>query len=395
MPGKRLSAWCGWPVEMPGPWPSPIEERVLTAGFGAEDDARAALASCIDAAGTPRLLPFVERRWGAQTPPALAEIARRVYLTSWRQNHERMAQLGLVLGAFRERGIDCLLLKGAALVLRHYRDYGLRDMADFDLLIRTGDLQPAVRVLLDMGWTAEEGCTPEAILRQARVRHAWQFSRGEEASCDLHWRPVARCFSPLVSDSFWNHAETGDLAGVPLKFPSATEQLFHISVHAMQWDWKAHTFWVADALTVLNGSQQVDWDRVRTLAEAARMQARLYAALEYLGSHFPAPVPKRALAAPRWERREYELLLKPCPLGMVDSIAWHIYNFRRLRPFDAGWKRTPVLLGFPQYLAAFLDVSSWAEFGRKLCAQVRARGQGDKGTSGQGGKGTRGHVLSR
>ena len=44
-------------------------------------------------------------------------------------------------------------------------------------------------------------------------------------------------------------------------------------------------------------------------------------------------------AAAGWERREYRLLLKPCPLGVYDSIAWHAYHFRRIRPFDDGWRR--------------------------------------------------------
>ena len=75
-----------------------------------------------------------------------------------------MAHLASVLQEFERAGIECMLLKGAALTLRHYRDFGLRNMGDFDLLIHPHDIERAARLLLQNGWMAEEGCSTEAIL---------------------------------------------------------------------------------------------------------------------------------------------------------------------------------------------------------------------------------------
>jgi len=331
--------------------------QILTACFGDEDQSLRALEACalpdggeIDAA-TGRMLPFLYRRWGALAGNRLVEMGHCTYLATWRQNRERMAHLAAVLDEFEQAGIPCMLLKGAALILRNYRDYGLRGMGDFDLLIRPSDLERAVGLLIRNGWTPEEGCSLEAILRQARVRHAWQFFRADQ-SCDLHWRPLARCYSPEVSEMFWQGSEAVELEGHAVQVPGATDQFFHTSVHAMHWEWTRNLYWMADAITALRDGEP-DWDRVAALAAKSGMRAQLAGALAALAAQFQLAIPKQVSGAdvPAWEQREYRLMQKPCPLGLVDSIAWHRYHFRRIRQFDSRWSGIPAWTGFPQYLA--------------------------------------------
>ena len=86
-------------------------------------------------------------------------------------------KLNYLLGytRFKEAGIRWMALKGAARAMRDW-DTGLRAMADLDVLIQPEDLARAAGVLTGAGYRAEDDATPDAILRQARVRHAWQFS---------------------------------------------------------------------------------------------------------------------------------------------------------------------------------------------------------------------------
>jgi len=354
--------------------------QILTACFGDEDESRRALEACalldrgeIDAA-TGRLLPFLYRRWGALTGNRLVEMGHCAYIATWRQNRERMAHLGSVLLEFEKAGIPCMLLKGAALTLRHYRDYGLRGMGDFDLLIHGSDLERAADLLMQTGWTPEEGCPTDAIRRQSRVRHAWQFFGSDKQNCDLHWRPLARCCSPQVTEMFWQGAEPFDLDGHAVRVPCPTDQFFHTCVHAMHWEWTPNLYWMADAITVLRDGQP-DWDRAAALATKSGMRIQFAQALAALAAQFHRIVPKQLLGAdvPPWQQHEYRLMQKPCPLGMWDSVAWHIYHFQRLRPFDSRWSKTPGWIGFPQYLAAFLNASDWHTFLTKLWLQVKRR----------------------
>ena len=355
-------------------------DLLLTACFGNGDESRLALEACMASAGggidsaTRRLLPVLYRRWGALSAGSLIETAHRVYIATWQQNRERMALMASVLRELESAGIECMLLKGAALTLRHYRDFGLRSMGDFDLLIHEADVEPAARLLLQNGWTAEEGCPAEAVRRQSRVRHAWQFTRGDTGNCDLHWRPLARCYSPQVAGMFWSGAETVAFDGRAVKIPCPTDQFFHVCVHAMHWEWTPNLYWIADAVTVLRDAE-ADWDRAAALAASSNMQTRFSQALLVLRSRFHSDIPEHALAAnaPAWERREYSLMQKPCPLGPLDSAAWHLYNFRRLRPFDAEWREASVWRALPQYLAAFLDAPTGRTMLARLWAQFKLR----------------------
>jgi hypothetical protein len=384
MPPMPPGTFCGW-WRSEGVNPKRIDpERLLQACFGDAGESQLAFESCVAAdiasggAGIEpaarRLLPFFYRRWCASSSGSLIETAHRVYLATWQQNRERMASAASVLRQLESAGIECMLLKGAALTLGHYRDYGLRSMGDFDLLIHHADVERAAGLLLQDGWTAEEGCSAEAIRRQSRVRHAWQFTRGDTENCDLHWRPLARCYSPQVAGMFWEGAEAITLDGQAARIPCPTDQFFHVCVHAMHWEWTRNLYWIADALTVVRDAEP-NWDRAAALAASSEMQTRFTEALLVLASHFRLAVPEQAFAAeaPAWERREYMLMQKPCPLGPLDSIAWHLYNFRRLRPFDSEWRGAPRWVALPQYLAAFLDAPTWGSLLARLWTEFRLR----------------------
>lgn len=347
---------------MSGPWPDPVQEFVLAACFGAGLEQ-------VPAHPTPslhQLTPLLYRRWPHE-PSALIAEGKRAYLATWRQNQERLEHLHTFVGALREAGIPSIVLKGAALALCHYRDLGVRGMRDFDVLVPERDVERAIACVLALGYVAEDGLSAEAIRRRTRVGHAWQFAKGEQ-TCDLHWRPVVRCFSPEVTRLFWE----GGRADGEVTVLSPTDQLFHVCAHGLQWDWQPQVRWVADALTVME--QPVDWERIALLAKHASMEARVGHALQYLRVRFAAPVPGRFLdTAPGWQRREYRLMLKPCPLGMLDSAEWHIHHFRRIRPFDAHWGKTHVAKGFLEYLREFLGARGTRDAAARLRDELKAR----------------------
>jgi len=359
-----------------------LEEQLLSACFAPAADAHEALRRCLSELagaelepGAMQLLPLVYRRWPAVENEAV-ELGRRAYLATWQRNRQRMAQLGEIAARFRESGIPWMALKGAALLLRHYADFGLRGMTDLDILIHAEDLGSAALLLNRAGYRAEEDATPDAIRRQARVRHAWQFFGEPDWNFDLHWRPLSRCYSPEVTRLFWEGAETVRFEDQDILVPSPTDQLFHVSVHGLQWEWTRKIHWIGDALSILR--EPVNWERLCHLAAQAEMSFRLGNALSFLYERFRAPIPvglpgRLSRSAPKWERREYRLLMKPCPLGVYDSVAWHAYHFRRIRPFDGSWRRTSLGIAFPKYLAAFLDARGLRCLCRKLWPHLNLR----------------------
>jgi hypothetical protein len=367
---------------MSGVWPTSQQESMLLACLAGEAEASAAFDRIaadwtpdrIDA-GCAQLLPLLYRRWSGKEDTIVLS-GKKAYTTIWRQNRERLRGVVDVLEKFREEGIPCVLLKGAAMILRYNADPGLRTMRDFDILVHGDDVGRAALRLSGLGYVAEQNLTVPSILRRMRTGHAWQFSLPDGQSCDLHWRPVVRCFAPEVTKLFWAGAVDVTLGTEPVQVLSPADQLFHVCVHALQWDWVPQIRWVADAMTILR--EPVDWERMVRLADAAGMRMRLARALEYLRVRFQTPIPETLAvrleaSAPAWERDEYEVLLKPCPLGFRDSFAWHRHHFRRIRRFDAAWSHIPAWLGFPQYVKEFLNAGDAPESLRMLWQEGKLR----------------------
>src|SRR5882724_9901509 len=71
-------------------------------------------------------------------------IARNMYL---------YAELRRILEGFREKGLNVIVLKGAALAQSVYGDIGLRPMGDIDLLVRKEDLDCAEQIMSTLGYS--------------------------------------------------------------------------------------------------------------------------------------------------------------------------------------------------------------------------------------------------
>ena len=389
-------------------WPSAAQEKLLRACFlsgpAAARDFKAWRGEVdLDQLDefSLRLLPILIHTWGIHPlDERVAELGTRIHLAQWQQNRQRISLAASIQSTLSSAGIPCVFLKGMALLTRYCGDTGLRAMGDVDFLVDKHDAVKAIEVLARAGWIAEENLAPGEIPSQLRVRHAWQLNRGPEESCDLHWHPLVRCYAPQVAASFRSGAEPVEIGGLRALVPCATDQLLHACVHGLQWSWTPQTRWVPDAMTIFASRAPIDWRRLYELAAAARMLVRVHAALSYLFDRMEAPVPEsviREFARPRmaespssnkgasnrdssniavWEEREYALLQKPCPLGALDSLRWHVTNFQRIRPYDDVWSKRPSGLAFLEYLRAFLRAAGTGGLVASLWRSLRSRATG-------------------
>ena len=368
-------------------WPNPLQQKLLRSCFLVGSESAREFAAWRKEAdpgqlddASVRLLPLLARRWsGDPLDIGVAELGSRMRLTHWQMNRARRATAVSLAETLAQARVPCMLLKGMALILRHYADTGLRAMGDIDFLVPLEDVGRATAALIQDGWIAEDNLTPHEIVQQTRVRHAWQFSRGDEENCDLHWHPLVRCYSPAVARHFWDSAEAVEIAGQQVLVPCATDQLFHVCAHGLQWNWVPQIRWIADAMAILASAPHIDWNRLVELAVEANMTVRLQSALEYLRERVEAPVPRSvvdALAAQPvapWEQREHALLQKAHPLGKLDSARWHFSHFRRIRPYDAGWSNRRFPIAIAEYLALFLKVKGPLALVRALFKQLTGR----------------------
>ncbi|HXJ84379.1 MAG TPA: nucleotidyltransferase family protein [Candidatus Methylomirabilis sp.] len=326
-------------------------------------------------AGSSRFLPQLYRtleREGIRDP-SLGKL-RGLYCHTWYGNQLRLRSAAVVVRELRRRGIDAMLLKGAALTLLHYRDPGLRPMDDVDILVRTHQWRPAVDTLTGLGWRPRAPVTP----RHVEASHAMDFANAEAHRIDLHWHLLPDSCWPGVDDEFWARASTTALQGVPVSVLCPTDQLVHTCGHGVRWEYVPSVRWIVDAAMILNDpAVEIDWERVVELAERQRLILPLRDALTYLETRLGLPVPASALirlrsaAVSKAEEVEYRLRTSPAS-PLLGRMREHWLRYKRVRQASA--ERNP--MGFVSYLQVVFDCESPGALVKRALLRHRWRRRG-------------------
>jgi hypothetical protein len=100
-----------------------------------------------------RLLPKLYHNLKAELPsdPLMSRL-KGVYRQTWYKNQLLFHRAAILLTSLQDAGIETLCLKGAAIIVLHYRDAGLRHMDDIDVLVHPHQALEAMRVLRNSGW---------------------------------------------------------------------------------------------------------------------------------------------------------------------------------------------------------------------------------------------------
>jgi len=279
-----------------GRWPDPSDELILHAALDEPDQALAAwqgwLAGCDpDALSRParRALPCAAenlRPLGVEHPLLLhAEELREQYETENRERMATLVELAQVLGA---AGIEVLALKGVVLIAEYYRDPGLRQMSDVDLMVRASDTANAARALADAGWSPSE-----KVGSLGPYLHAQNFSADHQASqLDLHQYLTEFGSSPEAEREMFQRARPFEILGVKVLAQSPADLFLSCCIRSVKIGRFRNNRWVLDVAAILDvAGETLDWEAVAAQAESRAMTLPLCEALGYLRSEFEMKIP--------------------------------------------------------------------------------------------------------
>jgi hypothetical protein len=175
------------------------------------------------------------------------------------------AALTDITRAFREQGIQFLLLKGLVFARWLYADPYERRFMDLDLLIRPEDFAAARSAL------AELGCSAPRTGRPAAEHHEiWTFvTRGStvpDVQLELHhtlWGVPAP--PTLVWERLSENAEVIDVRGASVAVPSSAGCALIVGLHAAQHGMRSHVP-IDDLRRALTRVDQEVWREAATLA---------------------------------------------------------------------------------------------------------------------------------
>jgi len=176
---------------------------------------------------------YVKSRLGTAVLPDGAERLRKLAMVTEFRMLFLQQTLTDSVAALHRVGIECVLLKGAALATGYYRAFVDRPMLDLDLLVRPDRAAEAVQVLLASGWRLP-GSEEKIAITNESLHHlpVLYHSSGVEVNLEVHV-DVLPLNQPLTwgAVDVWAGAEPchGVLTG---SFrPSAPDLVLHACVH--------------------------------------------------------------------------------------------------------------------------------------------------------------------
>lgn len=217
-----------------------------------------------------------------------------------------------VIDALTSAGIPSALLKGAALAETCYKHPSLQHAHYLDILIKSGDLEHAVKLLGPLGFTC-------ANLRWERERVELVHESG--LPLVLHRQLFRVPFYSINMEEIWTRSRIEMISGVPTRTLCSADNLLHISGTVFDMEPHNSLRWVCDAWFLIQRSTDLDWNLLVERARASRMVLPLRMTIRYLSESLDAPIPASFLAALQAAAQETAPIEGEAALFAVQSSA--------------------------------------------------------------------------
>lgn len=203
-------------------------------------------------------------------------------------------ECGMLLGRFAKAGLHPIVLKGAALQVTSYREPAERSFGDIDLLFPDAEVQPAMRVLEELGYVAP---ADEVAARYAALHFHYVMDKPNGFKVEVHWA-LERPDSPHVLDTnaFVANCVTVDSKVLgKFKTPRAEYAVVHLSVQNLENSFaKLSRLVDIDRLVRTPG---FDWAMLQDVAKRSEARVVVHTSLRLAAELLGTPVPRAALEA--------------------------------------------------------------------------------------------------
>ena len=162
----------------------------------------------------------------------MVEACHEATAIAWGLNERIFAEVARVLGAWRSAGIDVLCFKGLGLIGDVYPQHHLRPVGDADLLVRPGDVRPAIDIMERLGWRIPRGLR----FQYRRGMSTENLGNGTGVSIDLHQHPARtmpeeRGRLPAAWDGAQPVPDSHPLAATGLGRPAPVQHALILATH--------------------------------------------------------------------------------------------------------------------------------------------------------------------
>lgn len=310
--------------------------------------------------GSYRLIPALYKKISLLKPDfAHKNRMKGIYRYFLYKNNSIIHNGLTLLGSFNENNIDCILLKGAALIAAYYGEPALRPMNDLDILVRREDAQKAFSLMEELGWHSKHN---KKFLTQFKRTNGIAMSNGNGFETDLHWDVVAQSWWKNSEKSYWENYETVEYKGRMLRVLNPEMQIVHNTAHGLKWNKMSSIRWIPDvALVIEKRRNRIDWDYLLDIIIEKKLVFTMKQGLNFLADEFGTDIPGSFLNK-----------LNAIPDTAIEKkLYYHLNHPSRLVLFKTGWyiyskgKDNASLLsriaGLPAYLKGILNLDSYGQ----------------------------------
>ncbi|MDI4646935.1 nucleotidyltransferase domain-containing protein [Cohnella hashimotonis] len=219
-----------------------------------------------------------------------------------RQNTWRMLRLSGELDrlcrSLGERGVRSLALKGPALARQLYGDISLRTSKDLDILIPVGDLEQAERLLLELGYRADEPIPRGLGDWKWKIHHVSFTNPQSGIQVEVHWRLNGENGKEPSFEALWRDRQACALSDA-VYMPGDAHLFMYLVTHGARHGW-FRLRWLADIDRMVG--RELDWSAIIPLLRRYNALDQAGQALVLASGLLHTPVPRemsRVLAGGR------------------------------------------------------------------------------------------------
>ncbi len=224
-------------------------------------------------------------------PEEVMDRLKSTYHGNLARNMYLYTELKRVLEVFLERGVEVIILKGAALAKTVYGDIGLRPMCDIDLLVRKEDLTNVEDIMTGLDYPFKDNNPAE---RYGEDNHHTRFFNQENnvlieihwhISCNTHPTRIRNIDSDII-EMWWEGAKAIEISGVKSLMLCPEDLIIHLCLHFIKhrflggFNYECALIQVCDIYQVLKQYRdEIDWVSLKCKTGKYGIERHVYTTL--------------------------------------------------------------------------------------------------------------------
>lgn len=222
---------------------------------------------------------------------------KAVHRSSW-YNNQILVHLSVkLLELFHKNGIETMIIKGAAVAFKYYKDLGLRPINDIDVLVKPYHALYAIELLQNVGWEGRPIAPRSFSKKNLYTLHSWNFCDTLGRGFDLHWHLLPEFLSDDADNDYWSKREPFKIQKISTNIICQTDLLLHACIQATRANKNTPPIrYLADIYIIVGfDASKIDWNRLIDQTIKLNMILPVRETLKYVKLAFNVPIPSKVL----------------------------------------------------------------------------------------------------